>query len=242
MTRMAPTRRRWACIVIVVLGLWKLWAGPTGLPTDSISSGKTCGPLAHGRQWQRGKNPSEAREQQGALPVAAPQENAIATIALAATLLVGTTTTSVDATQLPMPDAACPDCRIGEAPPGQAFARGGQSAAVTAERKVQNLISQNRVMVFSKTTCPFCAKAKAALAAESVDFQVLELDQLPPAEALAIQRVLGDITGASTVPRVFVYGTCIGGGDETVMLQNSGDLRKMLDTGALPRNEKLKVL
>lgn len=32
------------------------------------------------------------------------------------------------------------------------------------------------------------------------------------------------------VPRVFINGTCVGGGDETVRLSASGELRKILST------------
>ena len=42
------------------------------------------------------------------------------------------------------------------------------------------------------------------------------------------QAYLGQLTGASTVPRVFVGGACIGGGDDTAAKQRSGELAKLL--------------
>ena len=36
------------------------------------------------------------------------------------------------------------------------------------------------------------------------------------------------LTGAKTVPRVFVNGNCIGGGDDTAALAANGKLAKML--------------
>ncbi len=44
------------------------------------------------------------------------------------------------------------------------------------------------------------------------------------------QKVLGKITDAKTVPRVFIAGKCIGGGDDTERLDKKGDLEKQLKT------------
>jgi glutaredoxin 3 len=42
------------------------------------------------------------------------------------------------------------------------------------------------------------------------------------------------LTGASSVPRVFIGGQCIGGGDETSAAHKSGKLEGMLqEAGAL---------
>jgi glutaredoxin 3 len=42
------------------------------------------------------------------------------------------------------------------------------------------------------------------------------------------------MTGADTVPRVFIGGECIGGGDDTEKLEKKGELEKKLkQVGAL---------
>ena len=46
----------------------------------------------------------------------------------------------------------------------------------TAKVIVGDAISSNKVMMFAKTFCPYCKKAKAALKEENIDFQVMELD------------------------------------------------------------------
>ena len=46
----------------------------------------------------------------------------------------------------------------------------------------------------------------------------------------SLQNELASRTGARSVPRVFVAGECIGGGDETAALAQSGELRKMLES------------
>ena len=43
---------------------------------------------------------------------------------------------------------------------------------------VEQRIKDNKVMVFSKTTCPFCTKIKNLFDSLGFKYEVLELDQL----------------------------------------------------------------
>ena len=43
---------------------------------------------------------------------------------------------------------------------------------------VEAYIKENKVMVFSKTTCPFCTKIKNLFEQMKVKIEVLELDQI----------------------------------------------------------------
>ena len=46
------------------------------------------------------------------------------------------------------------------------------------------------------------------------------------------------LTGAKSVPRVFIDGKCIGGGDETVAAHESGELKELLlKAGAIVMDE-----
>ena len=45
-----------------------------------------------------------------------------------------------------------------------------------------------------------------------------------------MQDELGSRTGARSVPRVFVDGEFIGGGNETAEMAGSGELRKLLES------------
>lgn len=58
------------------------------------------------------------------------------------------------------------------------------------------------------------------------DYKVIELDEMD--DGNEYQKVLGRITDARTVPRVFIAGKCIGGGDETEKLEKKGELEKQL--------------
>ena len=94
--------------------------------------------------------------------------------------------------------------------------------AAAASALVAATIAEHRVVVFSKTFCPYCDKAKAAFAAVSCTPFVMELDARP--DGGAIQAALATLTGGSSVPRVFIAGKFIGGGDDTAAAQRSGQL------------------
>lgn len=91
------------------------------------------------------------------------------------------------------------------------------------------------MVVFSKTFCPYCTKAKRALGGFPIKagaMVVIELDDR--SDASAIQSALGALTGATTVPRVFINHKFLGGGDDTAAAASNGTLKKLLEAaGAL---------
>jgi len=97
-----------------------------------------------------------------------------------------------------------------------------------ASEFVQQELQANKVVVFSKSYCPYCTQAKEALNAElgRGKYKVIELENR--SDCSAIQDHLRDLTGARSVPRVFIGGKCIGGGTETAQLRASGQLKKLL--------------
>ena len=62
-------------------------------------------------------------------------------------------------------------------------------------------------------------------------FTVVELDNNPDVDA--IQDALAAVTGGRTVPRVFIDGKFIGGGDDTARLAQSGELKKLFITAGV---------
>lgn len=61
-----------------------------------------------------------------------------------------------------------------------------------------------------------------------LDFPFLALELDNRHDGNLIQNILGEMTDASTVPRVFVDGKFIGGGIEVKKLYESGELKKLL--------------
>lgn len=96
----------------------------------------------------------------------------------------------------------------------------------TVKKSVDKLIESNKVMVFSKTYCPYCTMAKDVFKEIGEKFGLVELDEVE--DGSSMQAYLAELTGARTVPRVFIRGECIGGGSETKSLYKSGKLKTML--------------
>ncbi|XP_029176252.1 glutaredoxin-C4-like isoform X3 [Nylanderia fulva] len=89
---------------------------------------------------------------------------------------------------------------------------------------VQELIAKDSVVIFSKSYCPYCKMAKEVFESLKKPYTVIELDNREDGQD--IQDVLGEITGAKTVPRVFLNGECLGGGTDVKKLYQSGELAK----------------
>ncbi|XP_014880184.1 glutaredoxin 2 isoform X1 [Poecilia latipinna] len=92
---------------------------------------------------------------------------------------------------------------------------------------VQEMVSQNCVVIFSKTTCPYCKMAKNVFNEIGANYKVIELDQHNDGKRL--QEALAQLTGVRTVPRVFVNGSCIGGGSDTKQLHQQGKLLPLIE-------------
>ncbi len=85
----------------------------------------------------------------------------------------------------------------------------GDYDAAAVRSKIDNLISDNAVLMFSFTTCPFCIKAKAILDEKGAKYTVVELDQV--ADGKAIRAEMGDMLGRTSVPAIWIQGTFVGG-------------------------------
>eukprot|EP00127_Corallochytrium_limacisporum_P001961 Clim_evm4s90 gene=Clim_evmTU4s90 len=91
---------------------------------------------------------------------------------------------------------------------------------------IKGKIESNKVMIFSKSYCPFCKKVKALFDQLGVAYGVVEMDQEP--EGTEMQNELERISGQRTVPNVYIKGQHIGGCDDTMALNNSGKLKELV--------------
>lgn len=112
---------------------------------------------------------------------------------------------------------------------------------------VREAIAKDMVVIFSKSYCPYCTMAKKVSVKVQDDlrthpmtpvllqefeklgqkFTAIEIENR--ADCDEIQGVLGEMTGAKSVPRVFVKGNFIGGGTDVQKLAKSGELQRMLN-------------
>ncbi|XP_076905180.1 monothiol glutaredoxin-S10-like [Bidens hawaiensis] len=75
---------------------------------------------------------------------------------------------------------------------------------------VKKTITDNPVVVYSKTWCSYSAEVKSLFNQLGVQPLVVELDQIG-AQGPQVQKVLEQLTGQHTVPNVFIGGKHIGG-------------------------------
>lgn len=87
---------------------------------------------------------------------------------------------------------------------------------------VESLIKENRVLVFSKSYCPYCTRAKGLLSTLNISFKAVELDN--ESNGSAIQSYLEEVTGQRTVPNIFIKGEHIGGCDDLLTLNSKNQL------------------
>lgn len=80
------------------------------------------------------------------------------------------------------------------------------------------------VEIYSSMFCPFCWRAKSLLESKGVEFTAIEVDGRPTRRQEMRERA----DGRSTVPQIFIDGVGIGGADELVALERSGELDRLL--------------
>nr|XP_060617792.1 glutaredoxin-1 [Anolis sagrei ordinatus] len=98
-----------------------------------------------------------------------------------------------------------------------------------AQQFVMSRLAPNKVVIFGKTGCPYCHKACDLLESLHLKPGHLEyIDLSNRSDTSDIQDYLFQVTGARTVPRVFIGDTCIGGFTDLEGLNKSGELEPLL--------------
>ncbi|KAJ7335756.1 hypothetical protein JRQ81_013697 [Phrynocephalus forsythii] len=98
-----------------------------------------------------------------------------------------------------------------------------------AQQFVRSHIAPDKVVVFGKTGCPYCHKAVDYLEGLGLKSGHLEYVNLSgESNVEEIQQYLLQLTGARTVPRIFIGETCIGGFSDLEALGRSGQLEPLL--------------
>ena len=87
-------------------------------------------------------------------------------------------------------------------------------------------IADNKVVVFSKSYCPFCLSTKNLLNDKGVEYALYELNQMDGGDD--IQDALLEISGQRTVPNVFINGKHVGGNSDLQDAAKSGKLDELL--------------
>ncbi len=103
---------------------------------------------------------------------------------------------------------------------------GVQASSSSVGEFVDKTVSSHNIVIFSKSYCPYCRRAKAVFKELNQVPYVVELDERD--DGSKIQDILNNIVGKRTVPQVFINGKHLGGSDDTVEAYESGHLAKLL--------------
>ncbi len=80
-----------------------------------------------------------------------------------------------------------------------------------------------KVVVYSKTICPYCVRAKSLLDRKGVTYEEIMVDQDP--------QLFNDLkkrSGMLTVPQIFINDKLVGGYTELAELESKGELDSLL--------------
>jgi glutaredoxin 3 len=80
------------------------------------------------------------------------------------------------------------------------------------------------VEIFTKSTCPYCVRAKKLLEEKEIAFHEISLEQHPERRAEMEKR-----SGRHTVPQIFIGDVHVGGCDDLYALEEAGKLDELLD-------------
>ncbi|CAH8481098.1 unnamed protein product [Schistosoma rodhaini] len=87
---------------------------------------------------------------------------------------------------------------------------------------LRKTIDSAAVILFSKTTCPYCKNVKNVLAEAKIKHATIELDQL--SNGSAIQKCLASFSKIETVPQMFVRGKFIGDSQTVLKYYSNNEL------------------
>ncbi|KAF7368851.1 Glutaredoxin [Mycena venus] len=104
-----------------------------------------------------------------------------------------------------------------------------QAEIMAVKELVEAAINENKITIFSKTTCPYCRRAKALFAAKFPEEKPVVYELNEREDGPAIQSYLAEKTGQRTVPNIFVNKQHVGGNDDTQAAFKTGELARLVN-------------
>jgi glutaredoxin 3 len=116
-----------------------------------------------------------------------------------------------------------------------AVKQAGDYDAAATRAQIDRYVTDNAVLIFSWTRCPFCVNAKNLLNELGAKYTAVELDIRDDGKAFRAE--LGQLTNRTSMPNCFIGGTSYGGcndGPGIMSLHKEGKLVPLLKSvGAL---------
>ncbi|TMA23882.1 MAG: glutaredoxin 3 [Deltaproteobacteria bacterium] len=80
-----------------------------------------------------------------------------------------------------------------------------------------------RIVMYSKSWCPYCRMAKRLLAAKGQQWEEVDIEDEPDRRGEMVER-----SGRTTVPQIWIGERHVGGFEELSLLDASGELDRLL--------------
>lgn len=93
----------------------------------------------------------------------------------------------------------------------------------------QSHTSTVEVVMYATDWCPFCVRAEKLLLSKGAEIKKLNTDHNPE-----FRGEMVELTGRKTVPQIFISERHVGGHDDLVELDSSGELDMLLGISAKP--------
>lgn len=85
-----------------------------------------------------------------------------------------------------------------------------------------------KVEIYTSPLCPYCWRAKRLLSQKGVAFEEIDLWAEPARRREMVERA----DGRTTVPQIFIGGRGVGGSDDLLELERTGQLDRLLGGAA----------
>ena len=89
------------------------------------------------------------------------------------------------------------------------------------------MTEESRIRIYGSATCSFCMAARMLLKKKGLDYE-----DIPIGGDEELRRRIEELSGQRTVPQIFIDDQPIGGFDELYELEKSGDLDRLMASGA----------
>ncbi len=101
----------------------------------------------------------------------------------------------------------------------------------TVLETVDQIVAENKVVLFALEWCEFCWSVRKTFANLGIEYKSVDLDSVAyQVDGLGtdMRAALRERTGAPTIPQIFIGGKHVGGATDAFDAFNAGDLQKML--------------
>ncbi|KAI8832655.1 thioredoxin-like protein [Chytriomyces cf. hyalinus JEL632] len=97
-----------------------------------------------------------------------------------------------------------------------------------AQQTVETILAHSKIVVFGRSGCLACLKAKKLLDSYQVAYTVVNIDLRDEEDGSEILAYLEMRTGRRSVPNVFVRGESVGGNEDIHDMDRAGSLAALL--------------